>query len=105
MASIELSTPGKEIVLTMSLDSLFILSALSDITKQQKARMMLGQLNEPAPPKINEIQKFLDEAVKDTDPRWWLTPFLYSIYGLNRKINVSEELKQLQQLEIADENA
>ena len=63
MASIELST-RKEIVLTMSLDSLFILSALSDITKQQKARMMLGQLNEPAPPKINEIQKFLDEAVK-----------------------------------------
>jgi hypothetical protein len=34
MTSIELNTPAKEIVLPMSLDSLFVLSALTDYTKK-----------------------------------------------------------------------
>ena len=104
MASIKGGTSGGDIVLPMSLDSLFVLSALSDFTKQQKARMMLGQLNEPVPPTMNEIQNLLNEAGKGMDPRWWLAPFLYSIHGLNRSLDVSGALKQLQQLELAEEN-
>jgi hypothetical protein len=104
MASIKGGTSGGDIVLPMSLDALFTLSALSDFTKQQKARNMLGQLNEPAPPTINEIQNLLNEAEKGMDPRWWLTPFLLTIYSPNRKLNASEALEQLQQLELAEEN-
>lgn len=104
MTSVGLNASGREIVLPMSLDALFVLSALSDFTKQQKARMMLGQINEPVPPAINEIRNLLNEAEKGMDPRWWLTPFLYSIYGLNRNLDVPEALRQLQQLELAEEN-
>lgn len=102
LSSLGSETSEKEIVLPMSLDALFTLSALADITKQQKARMMLGQVNEPVPPKIPEIQKFLDDAVKGMDPRWCLTPFLYSIYGLNRTLDVPGALKQLQEVELVE---
>lgn len=104
MASIRANIPGRDIVLPMSLDALFALAALSDFIKRQKTQNMLGQTDEPTPPTVNELQSLLGEAEKGMDPRWWLTPFLFKIYSPNRRLNVSEALKQLQELELTEEN-
>lgn len=44
------------------------------------------------------------KPLKMMDPRWWLTSSLITIYSSNRKFNVSEALKELQRLDLTDEN-
>ncbi|HBK53376.1 MAG TPA: hypothetical protein DDZ44_05525, partial [Syntrophomonas wolfei] len=104
MAVMATNIPGKDIARPMSLDALFVLAALSDFIKRQKAQIMLGLTQEPTPPTLSEIQSLLDKAENTMEARWWLTPFLYHIYGLRRKIVVSDAVTQLQTFELVAEN-
>ena len=104
MASIGENSPAKDIVLPMRLDALFVLAAFSDFIKRQKAQIMLGIKNAVNPPTESDLQSILNEATEMMDPRWWLTSSLITIYSSNRKFNVSEALKELQRLDLTDEN-
>lgn len=92
----------RDISLPMTLDGLMTLSAISDIIKMQKLKNMLDSSYEMLPPRINEIQKIIEDSEEKMDPRWWLTPFISYIYGLNRKVNVYDGLMPLLEMKIIE---
>lgn len=104
MESIGANMLERDLALPMSLDALFFLAALSDIIKRQKAENMLGLKKVMTPPTAEEIQKLLDNVENNMEPRWWLTAFLYGIYEPGRKMDISKALRQLQEIELVEEN-